>query len=206
MEIDGNIESLGAFQNGPVELIIEISSAIVTIDDETFEPLVADTALQFRNGLVWRSGRHGRQAGKARRVLLHCVGEVIVGVARHRNGIRRLHLLHAGRRQRQDLHVDAGRIHFPQPFGAEIAEPVHNLGVAAADLFGALFDETRRSIEKFRGREMLFKSNGAHTRSSDRYWGICSGAYREIVNYMAASAGPAYSRSGAAWLPCSFRC
>src|SRR6202030_4684009 len=119
------------------------------------------------------------------------VGEVIVGVARHRNGLRRLHLSHTGRRQRQDLHIDAGRIHFPQPFGAEVTKPVHNLGIAAADLFGAYFDKTCRSIEKFRGRKMLFQSNGAHTRSFDRYWGTCSGAYREIVNYMAASAGPA---------------
>src|SRR5580704_11600554 len=206
MEIDGNIESVGTFQNGPIKLIIEISPAIVTIYDETFEAFVADTAFQFCNGLVWRSGRHGRQACKARRVLLHRVGEVIVGVARHSNGIRRLHLFHTGRRQRQDLHIDAGRIHFPQPFGAEVTKPVHNLGVAAADLFGAVFDKTCGSIEKFRGRKMLLKSNGAHTRSSDLYWGICSGAYREIVNYMAAAAGPACSRSGAAWLPCSLRC
>src|SRR6202011_1046942 len=98
MEIDGNIESLGAFQNGPVKLIIEISPAIVTIYDETFETVVADTAFQFCDGLVWRSGRYGRQAGKARRVLLHRIGEVIVGVARHRDGIRRLHLFHPGRR------------------------------------------------------------------------------------------------------------
>src|SRR5580692_11825835 len=197
MEIDGNVETLGAFQNGPIKLIIEISPAIVTIDDEAFEALAADTAFQFSNSLVWRSGRHGRQAGKARRVLLHRVGEVVVGVARHRNGIRRLHLFHAGRRQRQDLHIDAGRIHFLQPFGAEITKPVHDLGVAAADLFGAVFDKTRRSIEKFRGRKMLFESNGAHTRPSDLYWGIYSRAYREIINAMAASAGSACSRNAA---------
>ncbi|HXQ83787.1 MAG TPA: hypothetical protein VN769_06935 [Xanthobacteraceae bacterium] len=62
-----------------------------------------------------------------------------------------------------------GSIHLPQPFGAEIAKPVHNLGVTAALFFSAFFDKPCGSVEKFWARKMLLQSNGAHTRSSDLY-------------------------------------
>src|SRR5213076_3350962 len=159
----------------------------------TFEALL-NAPLQLFHGLLGRSGWHSGQTGEPCRMSSHCVGQIVVGVARHGDGVGRFHLFDAGRRQRQHLHVDAGGIHFRQPFGVEVAEPIEHLEITVADFFGALFDETRRTIEKLRGGEMLFKRDRAHAwtfywtfhwdASSDRNWrdrsGVTDGAVYRI--------------------------
>ena len=164
MKIDRHIERFGTLQDRPVELIVQIASSIVAVDDRTFEALLADTALQLFNGLLRRSRWYRGKAGKTRRMLLHRVREVVVGVTRHGDGVGCFHLFDPGRRQRQDLHVDAGSIHFRQPLGIDVAKPIDHFGVAAAYLLSAFFYETRRTIKKFRARKMLFQRNRVHAR------------------------------------------
>jgi hypothetical protein len=146
-------------------MIGQIASSIVAGDDRTIEALLADTALQLFNGLLRRSRWYGGKAGETCRMLLHRVGEVVVGVTRHGDGVGCFHLFDPGRRQRQDLHVDAGRIHVRQPLGIDVAKPIDHLGVAAADLLSAFLYETRRTIKKLWGRKMLFQRNCAHART-----------------------------------------
>ena len=95
-------------------------------------------------------------------MLFHRVGEVIVGVARQRDRLGRVQLLDARRGERQHLHVDAGRIHFRQPLGADVAQPVDQVGIAAADRFGAVFQLAPGTSKNPGVAKVFFKRYGAH--------------------------------------------
>src|SRR4029079_1684482 len=105
MKIDRHIERIGTLQDRPVELIVQIASSIVAVDDRAFEALLADTSLQLFSGLLRRSSWYGGKAGKTCRMLLHRVGEVIVGVTRHCDGVGCFHLFAPGRPQTPGLHA-----------------------------------------------------------------------------------------------------
>ena len=112
-------------------------------------------------------------------MLFHRRGEVIVGVARERDGIGRVQLLDARRGERQHLHVDAGRIHFRQSLGIDVAQPLDQIGIAAADGFGPVFQLAPGDVEKSRRGEVFFKRDGAHgcytpNSFSALPWAICS--------------------------------
>jgi hypothetical protein len=99
-------------------------------------------------------------------MFLDGIGKIVVGIPSHRDGIGCFQLLHARRRQRQDLHIDTGGVHFRQPLGPEIAQAVHHQRVTAANLLRPLFDETCGTVKEWRARKMLFKRNGAHVPSA----------------------------------------
>jgi hypothetical protein len=126
MQVDRHAQRFGSLQDRPVELVVEIASAIVAVDRRALEALT-DAALQLFDRVLGRSGRHGGEAGETGRMLFHRIGEVVIGVAGHGDGVRRLHLFDAGCRQGQDLHVDAGSIHFGDALGVDVAQPVEHL-------------------------------------------------------------------------------
>jgi hypothetical protein len=115
----------------------------------------AHARFQLRGGLVGRGRWHRGEAGEARRILLHGAGEVIVGVAGKRNGLRRLQLLDAWRGERHHLHVR-------QALRTDIAQPFDEIGVAAADRFGAVLQLAAGAIKKSRRGEVLFERYGFH--------------------------------------------
>ena len=85
-------------------------------------------------------------------MLLHRVGEVVVSVAPLRF-VARLHLFYAGRRQGQDLHIDAGSVHFRQPFGTDVTESIEHLWRSGRQSVERDLRRMRRTIEKFRVAE-----------------------------------------------------
>jgi hypothetical protein len=50
MEINGDVQQLSSFKNGPERLVIEIASAVVPIDDRAFEAVIPDHVLQLFGG------------------------------------------------------------------------------------------------------------------------------------------------------------
>ena len=120
VQIDRDIERLGPFQHRPEELVVEIASASMAVDDRAFEAL-PDPLLQFVGGFFGRRGRQHRNAGEAQRVVLHRLGQEIVGFARGSHLLRPFDLLDARRIERQHLHVDLGGIHLGDSLGADLA-------------------------------------------------------------------------------------
>ncbi len=84
---------------------------MMAIDDDAFEPMLADHTLELRDRGRRIGDRQRRQAEKPGRMAPDGVRER--GVRASRKGLRLLdiELLDAGRGQRQRLHVDARRVH-----------------------------------------------------------------------------------------------
>ncbi len=64
VEIDRDIERVGALQDRPEEFVVQVAAAGVAVDERALEALLPDPALQFFGRLV---GRRDRQGGKGRR-------------------------------------------------------------------------------------------------------------------------------------------
>ena len=91
-----------------------------------FEPQLLDGALELLRGRRWVLRGDRGQARIARRVLRDGLGELVIRRARETYGQVRVENLHAGRRERQDLHVDAARIHVPEAALSQILEPLRD--------------------------------------------------------------------------------
>ena len=52
MQIYWDVQQLRLFKNWPEKLVIEITSAVVPVDDRTFEPMIPDHALQLFGGKI----------------------------------------------------------------------------------------------------------------------------------------------------------
>ena len=81
----------------------------------------------------------------------------------------RFQLLDAGRGERHDLHVDAGRIHGGDALVAEIAKFGDDfLGAGVIEFFGLLLEVAARTVEKGRSGKVLFERDGAHGTLTSR--------------------------------------
>ncbi len=103
----------------------------MAVDHNALEAKVAGTAPDFGSRPIRVLRRDGCHADKACRVRGTAVSQMIISAADHRLGLAHVQQrLHAGRCERQDGDVDAGRIHIGQPPIAQIQQAVDNLGSA----------------------------------------------------------------------------
>ncbi len=165
VQVDRDAELFRAFQDRPVEFVVEIAAAVVAVDDRAGKFLLADAPLQFLRRLVGRRRRQRGEAADAGRMPLHAVGEVVVGVARHRDRIGGFHLLDAGRGERDHLHVDAGSVHQRDAPGADVAEFADEPGHTVAGVPALLLHPVQRSVDEGRRGKVFFQRNRAHCRS-----------------------------------------
>jgi hypothetical protein len=78
VEIDRGSQRFCALEDWPEKFVVEITSTIVTVDQRSFEAMVADHPLQLFGRLV---RRHGWKRGKSRkpiRVPFDRIGEEII--------------------------------------------------------------------------------------------------------------------------------
>ena len=59
----------------------------------------------------------------------HSLGELVVGGDLQRDGIGRRQILHAGRTQGQDLHIEAGLFHCGEPLAVQIRQTARGLAL-----------------------------------------------------------------------------
>ena len=115
MKVDGHIEGLRRLENDPIFLFVEKASMSMAVDHCAFEAQLRDTTFQF---LCRFAGVRSWQCSKGSepgRVGAHRIVRAIIGVACHRNRNVCGEGLGSRRSERQDLNIDAGRVHIPQP-------------------------------------------------------------------------------------------
>lgn len=103
---------------------VEEAPAGVPVDDRSPETELAHRPLQLRTGRLRVRGGKGGEAGEAVRVAKDRLSEHLVRPAHERDGPFRLQLLPTGGGERDDLQVDAPRVHVLDPPLAEVEEPL----------------------------------------------------------------------------------
>ncbi len=162
VDMDRRIEFFGAFQDRPEEFVVEIAAAHMAADDRADKAAAADAALQLRRGLVRDHRRQRGKAGEALGIFLHRRRERVIAFARQRHCLGSVELFGTGRGERQHLHVDAGGIHRRDPFVADVAQRLDELGAAALEFERGVFEVLPRAVEKQRRGEVFFQRDRAH--------------------------------------------
>ena len=166
MQINRHAELFRGFEDRPKELVVEIAPAVVAVDHGAGEFLLAHAPLELLRGLVRFSGRQHGKATDALWIFLDRGGEEIVGVADDCRRVGLLQLLDARRGERDDLHVDAGRVHGGDTLVAEVAQFGDQfLGAGVVELFRLLLEIAPRTVEKRRSGKVFFERDGAHDSS-----------------------------------------
>lgn len=168
MEIDGNLERRGSLENRREEEVVEIAAPGVAVDDGALEGVISSAALKFLGGAVRTGGGHHGESAKATRIFSNGVGEEIVGLASEGNGVGRVKLFHAGRGERENLHVDAGLVHFRDALCTHVGELLDELRKTLGEVGGAFFELLAGTVEKSRAGEVFFQGYGAHRSSGHR--------------------------------------
>jgi hypothetical protein len=110
-----------AGEGGLEDRIIEVLVADPAVENGALAAQILDRPLELaRGGVAVPDGQH-RQRLKARRVGGHGLGQEVVDAARQVDAMV-AEIVQARRRQRQDLHVDAGLVHQGQPLLAEVGQ------------------------------------------------------------------------------------
>ena len=138
---------------------------MVAIDDDSLEPMLADHALELRDRGRRIADRQRRQAEEPRRMAADGFRDRRIRASREGLRLLDLELFDARRRQRQRLHIDAGRIHRRDPAIADVEEVGDERRKPAADLFRALLEPAVGAVEEGGRGEVLLKGNRAHGRS-----------------------------------------
>src|SRR5262249_3623051 len=120
------VESFGCGKDVPELGIVKILALGMRVDDRALQPELSNSAFQFRRGSAWILGRYSRQAGVAIGASRDGCSQLVVRVARKPNGLIGVENLHARRRQRQDLKVDARGVHVRDAARAEILQAFGN--------------------------------------------------------------------------------
>ena len=141
MNVDRHVERCGGREDVPELLVVQVLALRVRVDDGAFEAQRPHAALELlgsRCGILWRDGGQPRVArgmsGDGRR-------ELVVRCARERGARRRVEDLHAGRGDRQDLHVDPGRIHVVDAPRAQVLQALADEARALAGIFEVVAHE-----------------------------------------------------------------
>ena len=138
---------------------------MVAIDDDSLKPMLVDHALELRHRGRRIADRQRRQAEEPRRMAPDGFCERGVRLAREGLRLVDLELFDARRRQRQRLHIDAGRIHRRDAAIADVEEVGDKLREPAADLFGALLQPAVGAVEEGGRSEVFFDRNRAQGMS-----------------------------------------
>src|SRR5215469_5611026 len=75
VEIDRDSQRCSALEDWPEKFVIEIASTVMTVDDRSFEAMVADHPFQFFGSPVWRRGWKRGKSSKSVRVPFDCIGK-----------------------------------------------------------------------------------------------------------------------------------
>ena len=165
MEIDRKLERFSARQDRPEEPVVEIAAAMMAVDDDAFEPTLADHALELGDRGRRIGDRQRRQAEKPRRMAPDGVRER--GVRASGEGLRLLcaELFDAGRSQRQRLHGQAGGVHRRDAAVANFDELIDERHEPPTDLSRLLLQPAARAVEVGGRGEMFLKGDRAHWHS-----------------------------------------
>ena len=165
MEIDRKLEPLRPRQHGPEEPVVEIASAMMAIDDDAFEPMLGNHALELRDRGRRIGDRHRGQAEKPRRMAPDGFRER--NVCASREGLRFLdvELFDARGRQRKRLDVDASGVHGCDAAIANVDELSDERREPPAKLLRPLLQPAVGAVEKSGRGEMFLKGDRAHCRT-----------------------------------------
>src|SRR5271170_367114 len=133
MEIDRHVKHFSTLKDWPEELVVEVTSPIVAIDDRSLEAMFSDHPLQLFGGPVWRGGRQRCKSCKALWISPCGSREEVVRLAGQGNPRGSLELLYAGGSERQDLHIDACGVHLGDSLVTEIRELFEQASSAVAE-------------------------------------------------------------------------
>ena len=127
MQVDRHVERLGAREDRPEALIVDELPMREPVDHRALEAELFDAARKLVRGRGRIGGRQRREARIARRAgVLTICGEPVVDAARELDRAVG-DLLQRGRRMRQHLDVDAGRVHVLQPRFAGIRQRLEHM-------------------------------------------------------------------------------
>jgi hypothetical protein len=135
MEVDRHVERLGRLEDGPV-FGVEILAHRMGVDDHPAEAELPGGALNLPRR---RRRILGRDGGKARESSRMSFDRSRKGVIRFRGQSYRqrpVEHLHARRREREDMHVDADRIHVSDTAGADVEQGDHPTACSRASAPG----------------------------------------------------------------------
>ncbi len=120
MDVDAAVERFGGFEDRPELGIVEIFVVGVAVDHEAVQAELVDRALHLLGGALGAVRREAGEAGEARRIFLAESGEDVVGEDRQLHRGVGVEHLHAGRGEREQVHVDAQLVHLPEATSSAI--------------------------------------------------------------------------------------
>jgi hypothetical protein len=124
MNVNRHVERFGRREDVPELLVVEVFAVGVRVHDGALQAEGAHAALELGGGCGWILRRDSCEARVARRVRRDRGRELVVDGACQRDARRRVEDLHSGGRQRQDLEVDARRVHVADAPRAQILQPL----------------------------------------------------------------------------------
>ncbi len=111
MQVDRNVEGFRRGEDVPEFRVVEVFAQGVGVQDRAFQTQLADTPLELLRAFPRILRRHCRKSRVTVGVLLDGFRQLIVAGDRNRHRGRGVEHLHTGGGERQDLLVDAARVH-----------------------------------------------------------------------------------------------
>ncbi len=128
VQVDRHAERLAGLEDRPELLVVQVLAVRVRVEYHALEAQPAHATLDLFRSARGVLRRRGGEPGVAVRMTRDGGRELVVGVARDRAGRGSIEHLDAGGGERQDLHVDAGFVHVPQPTFAQVLDPLDDGG------------------------------------------------------------------------------
>jgi len=120
MQVDGRIQGLGRLENGPECRVVQVLALGVRVDDDALEAEFARPALDLLGRARGILRRDRGQAAEPVRVPSAGLRQLVVGQRGHGDGPVPVQDLGTRAGQRDDLPVDARRVHVRDPPFAQV--------------------------------------------------------------------------------------
>ena len=131
VKIDRHVERLAGFEDRPEFRIVEPFAIGVAVEDRALESELVHGTLDLLGRVCRILRREGRERGVARGIAPDRFGRFVIHRNRKRARVIGVQRIDAGRREQQELHVDAGRVHVGDAARPEIEQPVADEASAA---------------------------------------------------------------------------
>ena len=141
MQVDRHVQPCGPLEDRPEALVVEEDAVGEAVDHAALETKL-DGALQLVGGGRRVRRRQRRESGKALGMSADGRMQAVVDLPRERDRAVAGQLLGSGRAVRDDLHVDAGLVHFLQAQLAQVVEAPRQLGIACAVRAGVVLRQS----------------------------------------------------------------
>src|SRR5262249_43366389 len=82
VDVDRYVDPFCAFQDRPVECVVQVTAAVVPVDDRTFEPILTNTAFKLFSSPGWCSGGQCGKSGETRWMSRYGIGKEIIHFTR----------------------------------------------------------------------------------------------------------------------------